>query len=658
MKTIVKGTQDQNPNEELTSFFKKKTAFPNKTGAGRTDNNTKTKTWTKPKTYDNKKPFNKSSNGKPNSNYKTKSYGNKSNSSAAGNGEIQFKQRREIDEPTKNLRRLYNKLMIKETKKTKKYGEDKPALIAKIMKLIGNNYAEYCFKHDTCRILQGSIKFGNEAQRAEIIQALKPQVLSLIMKKYSIYLAVKIMKFADNEAKEDILKNQIFPHFSKLLKNPNGQVFMNFMYKNSNATIQKMLTDYYYKSYLKMSLNYLTENVDKKNVQVAASESIIVEKSTTYMGDQIVQTMKEHIEKQLERTVHKTYIFQTVLNEIFDLFDTRTKVYISEIFDDDFNDFLFYKNGVTIACKMFTVAQPKTRKKVLKNLKKITIATVEADGEGEGTEPATPSTGEELLANLFGSEVTAVFIIKVILSFDDTKLLGKYILKPLIPLIRDQLLYNKVAPKIILNILQLYNTKANHPHEQAIIAYNTDSSSKKDDLKRQEEIWAIMGNDIHEILTQDDIVKKMLLDNNLSNLLLDLITFYTMNIDHFKANLEGLLTVVNRVILEDFKQNGTDKCILADKVGHYNVNKVMKKVFDECSCNTIKNSFVEGLCNVFKMDLRGFLDTKAVFIIVRIVENESVKAHMIENLAKHKKYIVTMANEKNLVGFQYLNKVI
>ncbi len=52
------------------------------------------------------------------------------------------KQRRIIDEATKNLRRLYNKLMQKETTKSKKQKnyESKTALIDKIISNVGNSW--------------------------------------------------------------------------------------------------------------------------------------------------------------------------------------------------------------------------------------------------------------------------------------------------------------------------------------------------------------------------------------------------------------------------------------------------------------------------------------------------------------------------------------
>ena len=133
------------------------------------------------------------------------------------NKDIKFvsnKRRRPVDDNTKSLRRLYNQLMQKEAKKK----INKVDIVNKVIKLINGNYAEFCFNHDGCRILQGSIKYGNRKQRQELIKNLKQYMYDLIIKKYSIFLAIKIYKFSEKQEREDIVKECIFPNFNKLLK--------------------------------------------------------------------------------------------------------------------------------------------------------------------------------------------------------------------------------------------------------------------------------------------------------------------------------------------------------------------------------------------------------------------------------------------------------
>jgi len=669
MKKILKdsntnSSHNEQNDEEMQTFFKKKrNVTSNATYNDETDQKTMKKS--KFKKSENHKSgsgsgrtsFKSSSNNnysKGSSGYNNSSYGNNSgyNSNNQNNYKTNTiqKQRREIDEPTKNLRRLYNNLMQKETTKSRrnKTVENKESIVKKIIKIIDNSYAEYCYKHDTCRILQGCVKFGSASQRLDLINNLKPFVLNLIMKKYSIYLAVKIMKFATQTQTEEILNEQIFPNFNKLLKNSNGQVFMNFIFKHSSNKVQGALETYYFTKYLKFSYDFLEKHLTKEETVHLDTDAVVMEMQSTFTEDNIVATIKQHIEKQLEKTVHKTYIFQSVFNKVFDLFDPKLQVYFSEVFDDDLNDFLIYKKGVELACKVFTVAQAKTRKKILKNFKKV------------NDDPENP-VEIDLVPILFESETTGLFLIKVINFIDDTKLLGKYVLKPLIPLLKDQLLTNKVAPKVIKNILQPMHCKTNTPYEQQVLSYNKNSSSKKDMDKRQEEIWSMIGQELHEILVNEDVLYKLLVDSNLGNLTLDLLGFYMTSGKKLGNNYLGsLLNSINHLLENDYNQLKVDvnNCILSDKVGHYNINRIIKKVIEECQDEVLKTTFIENIAKILLKDLKAFLDTKAIFIIVKIAENNTVNNSILTELKKNKKMITSKSEESGLIGYQHLAKLV
>ena len=94
-----------------------------------------------------------------------------------------------VSEGTKTLRQLYNKLMSKDKKAANKID-----IINKVLKQIDGNFSEVCFKHDGCRVLQGSLKYGSNDQRKTIINKLMPLLYDIINGKYSIFLSQKIFK--------------------------------------------------------------------------------------------------------------------------------------------------------------------------------------------------------------------------------------------------------------------------------------------------------------------------------------------------------------------------------------------------------------------------------------------------------------------------------
>jgi len=74
--------------------------------------------------------------------------------------------------------------------------DEKHTLVDESIKHIGEKYAELCFKHDGCRLLQALIKYGNKPQRELVCNKIKEHYLHLMTSKYSHYLASKMYYFA------------------------------------------------------------------------------------------------------------------------------------------------------------------------------------------------------------------------------------------------------------------------------------------------------------------------------------------------------------------------------------------------------------------------------------------------------------------------------
>ena len=55
--------------------------------------------------------------------------------------------------------------------------------------------------------------------------------------------------------------------------------------------------------------------------------------------------------------------------------------------------------------------------------------------------------------------------------------------------------------------------------------------------------------------------------------------------------------------------------------GFNNINRLIKKVVEECKDEALKVTFIDNISRVLLMDIKAFLETKAIFIIVKIAEN-------------------------------------
>ncbi len=545
-------------------------------------------------------------------------------SSKNKNRDIKFvsnKRRRPVDDNTKNLRRLYNQLMQKETKKK----INKIDIVNKVIKMINGNYSEFCYKHDGCRILQGSIKYGNRNQRKELIKNLKQFMYDLVIKKYSIFLAIKIYKFSEKQEREDIIKETILPNFNKLLKTQNGQAFLNFVFSNSTSKIRDQFVLYYIEKILKISYDRIKNQNISKEPSDPSNDVIIVEKQGTYDQENVRELLKAHLEKQLERNIHKVHVFQGFLNQIFDYLDTKSKTYLAELFDDDINEFFGNRQGVELSCKLFNVASTKTRKKIIKKIK-------------------------DNLSSIINNDTSILFLIKVILSTDDTKLIHKHILSALVEKMNEELMQNPSLLKVFMNIIVPFNPKCNKQDEQKILQNDDDSSSKKDQAKRIEELTGYVIDDVLNYVNVN--MRFFIMEPTYSNLLVDLVE--TLSDDKVESVLKNLHDVINFDYLSNY--DDLNSLIITDNTGHFNIMKVLKVITKNMS--DVKMNFCKNISDILLKNIDGFMDTKAIFIIIRLLETEQTNKLLAKEVKKYKTKITEKAKEPELKGYQILSKIV
>ena len=537
-----------------------------------------------------------------------------------------------VNDGTKQLRNLYNKLMLKDKK-------DKTDLIKKILSLIDGKFEEICYKHDGCRILQGSIKYGSKEQKKLIISKLIPMLYNIINGKYSIYLASKIFKYADNNQRKEILEKVIIPNFKHLLKYSGGISFTKIIFSFSTSSYIDKLIDYYIKDYFKIPMDKIKKlsseneiNNENEDIEMKNENIIINNSGNEIENEETRKNIKVHLEKQLELGVSKNFIFHGFLNKIFDLLDEKTQIYITELFDDDFTPFLDNNYGFELACKLYSVSEAKTRKKIIKTIR-------------------------ENLDNYLSNDNGTYFIIKIILFTDDTVFINKIFLKAILEKLNESLMNNKNCLKIIWNIFFPFNHKCNNTTQRNILAYSKPFGNKKDLEKRQNELIQNIFDKIYKLISYD--IKDLIKDYLFSNFLTDFIQ-YLLNKKEIEK-IEELLNTIISIIENDFKDNKDtlDNCILIDKIGQITIKRILKE-FSEAKGEGKKYeiTFAEKISNLLKSELDKFLNSKAIFIIVQLMENENTKKFIMDDLKKFKSLIMKNKDNKKLAGMVLLAKLI
>ena len=546
-----------------------------------------------------------------------------------------------VDPTTKEMRSLYNKLM----QNTK---ADKSLLVKKIISLIDGKYETYCYKHDGCRVLQGCLKYGTKEQKNKLINDLLPFMFKIICDKYSIYLANKIFKYANNEQKEKIFNETIKPNFINLLKYSGGITFTKTIFMYSNTNYQDKLIDLYIKDYFKIPLEKIKllkeseinsekeekngeEDIEMKNEE--NQDNIIVGNSKqNFEAEDIIKKIKTHLEKQLEKNINKNFIFHGFLNKIFDYLDEKTQIYITELFDDDISYFMDSYYGYELIMKMYSVSSAKTRKKIMKYVR-------------------------DNMETFLSDEKGTYFIIKIILFTDDTVNINKIFINAIMEKLDANIVENKNCLKIIWNIISPFNKKCNNVQQQNLLNFSSPNSNKKPLEKRQSEILGNIFEKLFKIINFE--IKFLIKDILFSHFLTDFILYLSQ-----KNEIEKLETIINTIISyieEDYKNNkdNLNDCILMDKVGQFTIKRIFKDLIEfKGEANKYGKNFAEKLAKIMKGDLDKFLDSRAVFLIVMIMENKYTKKYLEKEIEKFKGIIMKNKDNEKLKGMQLLSKLI
>ncbi len=71
--------------------------------------------------------------------------------------------------------------------------------------------------HDTCRVIECLVQYGNERHRNGVFEELKDNLAELSKSKYARFMVKKLLTYCSKEQKDDIIKAFI-GHVTKLIK--------------------------------------------------------------------------------------------------------------------------------------------------------------------------------------------------------------------------------------------------------------------------------------------------------------------------------------------------------------------------------------------------------------------------------------------------------
>lgn len=324
--------------------------------------------------------------------------------------------------------------------------------IAAIIELIKGKVHDVIFQHDSVRVLQCCMQYGNAEQRVLIFDEIFPSVLELSKSKYGKFMIPKLMTYGTKEQRGKVIQ-QFYGNVRKLIKNRTAAPVLAMAYIDFATSEQRssLLQEFYGPDFtvFKMSGNQksLSEILElhpqkKKSIlkHLLATLAPLMEKGIC--GHHIVH-----------RALHD-YLVHAEDTDRSDMYD-RIQPLLAEM--------IHTKDGAKCAMLALWAADAKNRKIIVRSLKPY-VAKI-ADEE----------YGHSALCALFD-------------CVDDTVLVTKQIIAPLLENL-DEVWDSNYGRKVLLYLLTPRNSKYFVPEViQTLSGGDGNAFSKKDAGVRQAEL--------------------------------------------------------------------------------------------------------------------------------------------------------------------------
>ncbi|KAL3319547.1 hypothetical protein Ciccas_001779 [Cichlidogyrus casuarinus] len=264
--------------------------------------------------------------------------------------------------------------------------ERKYELVDQMLKNCNKSLSEFCFAHDTSRIIESMIQFGNERQKYEMFNYLKPKLMEMSESHFGRFVVKKLISYCAKDQISDLIK-LVSGNVAKLLVHKYSCEIVELLFNDhANAKQRSQMLQELYGNRDLLGLNDITttitledvinQNNDKRQAILSNVNSVLVKlvaKNLTSMS--IIQRLiLEYLTCEIpflrsmlpaniktNSNVERASDFKLPerLQTLLDAFIEHSQLV----------PMLHTREGVRVALCLLWVSGPKTKKGLLKSLK-------------------------------------------------------------------------------------------------------------------------------------------------------------------------------------------------------------------------------------------------------------------------------------------------
>uniref|UniRef100_A0A8C0FGP6 Pumilio RNA binding family member 3 n=1 Tax=Bubo bubo TaxID=30461 RepID=A0A8C0FGP6_BUBBB len=208
----------------------------------------------------------------------------------------ELKQTRQLNDKS-NYDIIVKSKQIWESMRRKKCDKEKrEKLMNELQKLLHGKIKSLAFAHDSTRVIQCFIQYGNEKQRQETFEELKDSLVELSKSKYSRNIVKKFLMYGTKPQVAEIIKS-FKGHVKKMLRHAEASAVVEYAYNDKAILEQRnMLTEELYGNTFQVYKTPVSPTLDKVlEAQPEKREAILDEMKQILTPMEMIEAIREAV---------------------------------------------------------------------------------------------------------------------------------------------------------------------------------------------------------------------------------------------------------------------------------------------------------------------------------------------------------------------------
>jgi hypothetical protein len=290
--------------------------------------------------------------------------------------------------------------------------------VSSLFDLLKGQFSQLTSKHDSSRIIQTILKFGDERMRSAVFAELQRKFVDLSMSPYGRFLVVKLFKYSSVEQRGAIFR-ELYGHIARLARHKEGAKLVEFAYSvQATATQRARMVEEFFGPEFALHRH-------ESDHTLAAFFARVPDKRERVLA---------HINERLQMIFSKNSVdfTQSIVHHVLREYLLNATVAASrelaELFVERIAEMLHTKNGAMCAWLVTCIATAKQRKQLVRSVKQY---------------------AKRVFTDEWGYKVA----VRLLTCVDDTVLLRKMLVSEIVTSL-DELLLHRNGRRVILSMLR------------------------------------------------------------------------------------------------------------------------------------------------------------------------------------------------------------